>query len=109
MKRKAIGAGIDITQADDSYVSVSGVSKFIRVRVKEITIGENVYKGVVMREILQNALGLGFMRRHHIILDFIEQKLHFKRGLGSMQMIVMIRVAHQRKFIPKTGPDKVTS
>jgi len=70
--------------ARDTTVSMSGVHDVRRVRVREISIGESSYKNVVMTESQQNALGLGFLKRHHVILDFPAKKFHYKVGLHSM-------------------------
>ena len=72
--------------ATDTTVSMSGISEIRRVRVKEIEIGGNTYKNVVMRESLQNALGLGFLKQHHVIMDFPNRQLYIKKGLGVFQV-----------------------
>ena len=68
--------------AIDTMVSISGVTEVRRIRVREIEIGGNKYRNVVMRESLQNALGIGFLWQHHVIMDFVNKDFFFKKGLG---------------------------
>lgn len=72
--------------AIDTTVSISGVTEVRRIRVKEIEIGGNIYRNVVMRESLQNALGFGFFKQHHVVFDFINRDFFFKIGLGVFQV-----------------------
>ena len=72
--------------AVDTTVSLSSLAKTRRIRVKEIEIGGNTYRNVVMRESLQNALGLGFLKQHHIIMDFPNREVFLKKGLGVFQV-----------------------
>ena len=65
----------------DTSVSLSGITKIRRVRVREI--GPDTYSGLIMQESNQNALGLRFLSRHHVKMDFPNQKLHLRKGLGS--------------------------
>lgn len=39
-----------------------------------------------MTESFQNALGLGFLKQHHVIFDFINRDFFFKKGLGVFQV-----------------------
>lgn len=71
--------------AIDTTTSLSGIAEIRRIRAKEITIGTNTYKNVVMMESLQNALGLGFLKRHHVIMDFPNKEFYFKKGIGVFQ------------------------
>lgn len=70
----------------DSSVNVSGISKIRRVRVREMKVGSHTYNGLLMQESIQNALGLGFLNRHHVIMDFPNQQLYLKKGLGSFHV-----------------------
>jgi hypothetical protein len=70
----------------DSSVNVSGISKIRRVRVREMKVGSHTYSGLLMQESIQNALGLGFLNRHHVIMDFPNQQLYLKKGLGSFHV-----------------------
>lgn len=72
--------------AIDTTVSVSGVAEVRRIRVKEVKVGEAIYKNVIMRESLQNALGYGFLKQHHVIMDFPNREFWFKKGLGIFQI-----------------------
>lgn len=72
--------------ATDSIVSISGLAEIRRIRLKEVKVGDNVYKNIVMRESLQNALGIGFLKKHHVIFDFPRKKFFFKKGLGVFQV-----------------------
>ena len=72
--------------AIDTSVSISGIAEIRRVRIKEVRIGGNVYKNVVMRESLQNAIGYGFLKKHHVIFDFPSKEFFFKKGLGVFQI-----------------------
>lgn len=70
----------------DSSVSFSGITKVRRVRVQEMKVGASTYKGLLMREGHQNALGLRFLNRHHVIMDFLNSKLYLKKGLGTFRV-----------------------
>lgn len=70
--------------ATDTMASISGAAKTRRARVKEIKIGPDSYKGIVMYESSQNALGLGFLNRHHVVLDFINKNIYLKKGSGFL-------------------------
>jgi len=73
------------TIAYDTTISLSGITRIRRVRVREMKVGDNVYKNVIMIESLQNALGLGFLNRHNVILNFPDKQLYVKKGLGSFR------------------------
>lgn len=75
-----------VSVATDTTVSISEIAEVRRVRVKEVRVGENVYKNVLMRESLQNALGYGFLKQHHVIMDFPNREFWFKKGLGIFQI-----------------------
>ena len=70
----------------DTSVSLSGITKIRRVRVREIKVGPHTYNGLLMQESKQNSLGLSFLYRHHVIIDFPNQQLYLKKGLGSFQI-----------------------
>lgn len=70
----------------DSSVSLSGITKIRRVRVREMKVGTSTYKGLLMREGHQNALGIKFLNRHHVIMDFLNSKLYLKKGLGTFRV-----------------------
>ena len=70
----------------DSSVSLSGITKIRRVRVREVKVGSSTYRDLLMREGRQNALGLEFLNRHHVIMDFLNSKLYLKKGLGAFRV-----------------------
>lgn len=72
--------------ATDTAVTISGIAEIRRIRIKEVKVGDNIYKNVVMRESLQNAIGYGFLKKHHVILDFPSKEFFFKKGLGVFQV-----------------------
>ncbi len=49
-------------------------------------VGSDTYSGLLLGESTQNALGLRFLNRHHVIMDFPNQQLYLKKGLGSFQV-----------------------
>ena len=69
--------------ASDTVASLSGVHSRRRVRVKQLKVGSLQYNGLLMDESLQNALGLGFLKRHRVVLDFPNKKLYLKKGIGA--------------------------
>jgi hypothetical protein len=70
----------------DSIASLSGITKIRRVRVREVKVGSSTYRGLLMHEGHQNALGLEFLNRHHIIMDFLNSKLYLKKGFGAFRV-----------------------
>jgi len=70
----------------DSIASLSGITKIRRVRVREVKVGSSTYRGLLMHEGHQNALGLEFLNRHHVIMDFLNSKLYLKKGLGAFRV-----------------------
>ena len=75
-----------ISVASDTYVDATGIQARRRVRVKSITISDLEYRGLLMHESQYNAVGLGFLQRHRLILDFPNKKLYLQMGLKSLKV-----------------------
>ena len=69
--------------SSDDSVGASGIYSQRRARVGSFKIGSLQYSGLLMSESRQNALGLGFLRRHRVILDYPNKKLYLKKGFLS--------------------------
>ena len=69
--------------ASDNSVGISGIHSQRRARIANLKIGSLQYNGLLMSESPQNALGLGFLKRHRVILDYPNKKLFLKKGLLS--------------------------
>lgn len=60
-------------------ITVDGILKTNKVRVKRLNIGGTEYPGLVVTEAQGNAIGMGFLKRHQVILDFPGLKLYLTR------------------------------
>lgn len=58
--------------------TVSGSSEHEEVRLDNLRLRGRDYPDVILQESLQNALGLGFLKRHHVILDFPFNRLYLQ-------------------------------
>ena len=58
--------------------TVSGSSQHEELRLKKLRLKGRDYPDVILQESYQNALGLAFLQRHNIVLDFPFNKLYLQ-------------------------------
>lgn len=59
-------------------VTVSAVSSSEEFRLKYLRFADFLYPDIIMQESKQNALGLGFFKRHNVVLDFPFNRLYLQ-------------------------------
>jgi predicted aspartyl protease len=77
--RLAVAQG-RLKQVDTSMITVAGVVKSRQVRTGRVTAGPFEYQGLIFTEGSANLLGLGFLSRHVVTLDFPHDRLYLKKG-----------------------------
>ncbi len=55
-----------------------------RVRVNHFNVGSLKYSNLLMQESLQNAIGMGLLKRHVSVLDFPNRRVYLRKGLYSL-------------------------
>ncbi len=58
--------------------TISGSSYHKEFRLKNLYVNGHLYSGTVFQESKQNALGMGFLKRHKVVLDFPFDKLYLE-------------------------------
>ncbi len=64
--------------------TISGSSYHEEFRLKDLYVNGHLYPETVFQESKQNALGLGFLRRHKVVLDFPFDRLYLERYEDDM-------------------------
>lgn len=60
--------------------TAAGPRRVRQARLPALTLGTTSYKGVILSEGRQCVLGLSFLARHTVTLDFVNHKLYLKKG-----------------------------
>jgi predicted aspartyl protease len=82
------GQNLDTLMASGHVADVSsipmptftGVTYQRRARVTRLKLDSLEYQGLLMHESSMNSLGLDFLKRHHVLLDFPNQTFYLKKG-----------------------------
>ena len=78
LKHRGVIVKTDMT---DIYTA-SGSSTAEEFRLPSLHFADKAYHGVLMNASQQNALGLRFLKRHNIVLDFPFKRLYLKKRLN---------------------------
>lgn len=65
---------------DTSMVTFAGIVKSRQIRSGRVTAGPFDYQGLIFAEAKANLLGLDFLSRHVVTLDFPHDRLYFKKS-----------------------------
>jgi hypothetical protein len=60
--------------------TLAGVIYQRRARITRLKLDSLEYQGLLMQESSLNGLGLDFLKRHHVLLDFPNQNIFLKKG-----------------------------
>jgi hypothetical protein len=67
-----------LSSRKEETITISSLSSSREFRLKYFTFANNIYPKLVMQESRQNAVGLSFLRRHDVVLDFPFNRLYLK-------------------------------
>ncbi len=70
--------GVIIGTHHREVFTVSGSSEHEEVRLKRLRLQGRDYPDIILQESQQNALGLGFFKRHNVVLDFPFNRLYLQ-------------------------------
>jgi hypothetical protein len=77
--RRAVAQG-SLKPVDTSSITVAGIVKSRQTRVGRVTAGPFEYQGLILTEARGNLLGLDFLSRHVVTLDFPHDRLYLRKG-----------------------------
>ncbi|MDM8546692.1 aspartyl protease family protein [Candidatus Venteria ishoeyi] len=67
------------SKKSSEVVTLNGRSETRDIRLKNLKLGTLAYQNLVFSETEENALGIGFLRRHHVLLDFPNLQIRLKK------------------------------
>ena len=70
----------DIQVSETLAATPSGSQKMRQMRIKSLKVGAFNYKDLIFEESNQSSLGLEFLSRHFVILDFPNKVMYLKKG-----------------------------
>jgi predicted metalloprotease with PDZ domain len=95
---------------DTSSVTFAGVVQSRQVRTGRVTAAPFEYRGLIFTEAKGNLLGLDFLSRHVVTLDFPHDKLYLKKGKSFDKSdeagMCGVSLVHSEGQVILTGVDK---
>lgn len=82
-----LAAGGDLSVIAETLLeSITGTSRIVLGRVQRLSIGNQTQEGLIFNRGRMNVLGLGFLGRYRVTLDFPHQRLYLRPGKSAARL-----------------------